>query len=159
MVNGAARDAGVEPGRVGAIDRRVRRVAIGEHPGDARSHRPGVAGVEPDVRFDSGIVIVVVGCVVVTRKNARLVGEILALFASLGVSRISFSRFSPAGYAVQHAADLLPSRSDVLAALALFALARRPLARAPAWLTRVPAYVLGSLATLWCFECVSAFWT
>ena len=47
----------------------------------------------------------------------------------------------------------------VLAALALFALARRPLARAPAWLTRVPAYVLGSLATLWCFECVSAFWT
>lgn len=63
--------------------------------------------------------ITVVGCVVVTRKNARLVGEILALFASLGVSRISFSRFSPAGYAVQHAADLLPSRSDVLAALAL----------------------------------------
>lgn len=47
----------------------------------------------------------------------------------------------------------------VLAALALLALARRPLALAPAWLARVPAYVLGSLATLWCFECVAAFWT
>ncbi len=71
------------------------------------------------IRALRGAGIPVVGCVVVTRKNARLVGDILALFASLGVSRISFSRFSPAGYAVRHAAELLPSRSDVLAALAL----------------------------------------
>jgi radical SAM protein with 4Fe4S-binding SPASM domain len=61
----------------------------------------------------------VVGCVVVTRKNASLVGEILDLFASLGVRRISFSRFSPAGYSVRHAADLLPSRTDIVNALAL----------------------------------------
>lgn len=59
----------------------------------------------------------VVGCVVVTRKNAALVGETLDLFASLGVTSISFSRFSPAGYSVSHAAELLPSRSDILVAL------------------------------------------
>lgn len=60
----------------------------------------------------------VVGCVVVTRNNAAQVGSILDLFASLGVTSISFSRFSPAGYAVRHAAALLPSRSDIVVALA-----------------------------------------
>ncbi len=60
----------------------------------------------------------VVGCIVVTRQNAASVGDILDLFASLGVTSISFSRFSPAGYSVRHAAELLPSRSDVVRALA-----------------------------------------
>jgi len=59
----------------------------------------------------------VVGCVVVTRKNASLVGETLDLFASLGVRSISFSRFSPSGYSSTHAAALLPSRTDILIAL------------------------------------------
>ncbi len=59
----------------------------------------------------------VVGCVVVTRNNAALVGATLDLFASLDVRVISFSRFSPSGYSSAHAAALLPSRSDILVAL------------------------------------------
>lgn len=59
----------------------------------------------------------VVGCVVVTRLNARRVGEIFALWRSLGVEHIAFSRFSPAGYAVAQVAELLPGRDDLIAAL------------------------------------------
>lgn len=59
----------------------------------------------------------VVGCVVVTRKNARLVGDILALWRSLGVTQIALSRFSPAGYAARNVAELLPSVDDAHAAL------------------------------------------
>ena len=58
----------------------------------------------------------VVGCIVVTRKNAVLVAETLALFHSLGVRQIALSRFSPAGYAARNAAALLPSRDDLLVA-------------------------------------------
>jgi pyrroloquinoline quinone biosynthesis protein E len=60
--------------------------------------------------------VCVAGCIVVTRKNAALVGEILDLFVSLGVKTIALSRFSPAGYAARNAAELLPSRSDIVAA-------------------------------------------
>ncbi|MCU0654374.1 MAG: radical SAM protein [Polyangiaceae bacterium] len=59
----------------------------------------------------------VVGCVVVTRKNAHHLGATLALWASLGVEHVALSRFSPAGYAVGQIASLLPSRSDLVAAL------------------------------------------
>lgn len=58
----------------------------------------------------------VVGCTVVTRKNAARVAEILELFHSLDVRHIALSRFSPAGYAARHAAELLPSRDDLLVA-------------------------------------------
>lgn len=58
----------------------------------------------------------VVGCTVVTRKNAARVAEIFALFQSLDVHHIALSRFSPAGYAARHAAELLPSREDLLVA-------------------------------------------
>ena len=58
----------------------------------------------------------VVGCMVVTRKNAHHVGETLALFESLGVKSLALSRFSPAGYAAKQVAELLPSRSDLLVA-------------------------------------------
>ncbi len=58
----------------------------------------------------------VVGCIVITRKNAAYVGETLTLFKSLGVKHIALSRFSPAGYAASHAAELLPSRDDLLVA-------------------------------------------
>lgn len=60
----------------------------------------------------------VVGCVVVTRKNARLVGEVLDQFRELGVPTVALSRFSPAGFAAAHVAELLPSRSEVMHALA-----------------------------------------
>ena len=59
----------------------------------------------------------VAGCIVVTRKNAHLVGDILDLFRSLGVRLVALSRFSPAGYAGAHVAELLPSRTDVITAL------------------------------------------
>lgn len=59
----------------------------------------------------------VVGCVVVTRKNAALVGEVLDQFRELGVTTVALSRFSPAGYAASHVAALLPSRSEVMTAL------------------------------------------
>ncbi|MDF3069429.1 MAG: hypothetical protein K0R38_5030 [Polyangiaceae bacterium] len=59
----------------------------------------------------------VVGCVVVTRLNARRVGEIFALWRSLGIAHIAFSRFSPAGYAVEQVAELLPGREDLVEAL------------------------------------------
>ncbi|MBX3214454.1 MAG: radical SAM protein [Labilithrix sp.] len=58
----------------------------------------------------------VVGCTVITRKNAARLGEILTLFQSLGVKHMALSRFSPAGYAARHAAELLPSRDDLLVA-------------------------------------------
>lgn len=58
----------------------------------------------------------VVGCVVVTKKNAPHLAEILTLFKSLDVTHIALSRFSPAGYAARHAAELLPSRDDLLVA-------------------------------------------
>ncbi|MEM6997063.1 MAG: radical SAM protein [Myxococcota bacterium] len=61
----------------------------------------------------------VAGCIVVTRKNAHLVGDILELFRERGVSLVALSRFSPAGYAAAHVAELLPSRSDVIRALEL----------------------------------------
>lgn len=60
----------------------------------------------------------VVGCVVVSRKNAHVVGPTLDLFASIGVREISFSRFSPSGYATKQLAELLPSRSEIVRALA-----------------------------------------
>ena len=58
----------------------------------------------------------VVGCVVVTSKNAPVLGEILELWHELGVRHVALSRFSPAGYSVQHAAELLPSRKHLMTA-------------------------------------------
>ena len=58
----------------------------------------------------------VVGCVVVTRKNAPVLGEILELWHQLGVRQVALSRFSPAGYAAAQVAELLPSRSDLMLA-------------------------------------------
>jgi radical SAM protein with 4Fe4S-binding SPASM domain len=58
----------------------------------------------------------VVGCVVVTRRNGPVLGEILNLWHSLGVRQIALSRFSPAGYAVSHAARLLPTRASLIEA-------------------------------------------
>lgn len=59
----------------------------------------------------------VVGSIVITRKNARVVGEILQVWHELGIDHVALSRFSPAGYSAQFIAELLPSRSDMIAAL------------------------------------------
>ncbi len=58
-----------------------------------------------------------VGCIVITRKNAKEVGAILEQFRRLGVRSVALSRFSPAGYAAKNVAELLPSRSDMVEAL------------------------------------------
>jgi radical SAM protein with 4Fe4S-binding SPASM domain len=60
--------------------------------------------------------VTVGGCTVVTRKNAARIAETLDLWRSLGVEQIALSRFSPAGYAARYAAELLPSRGDLLTA-------------------------------------------
>lgn len=60
----------------------------------------------------------VVGSIVVTRKNAGEVGDILDLWRSLDVTTVALSRFSPAGYASAHVAELLPSRGELVVALA-----------------------------------------
>lgn len=61
----------------------------------------------------------VAGCIVITRKNADRVAEILELFRSLDVELVALSRFSPSGFAAQSVAELLPSRSDMIRALEL----------------------------------------
>jgi radical SAM protein with 4Fe4S-binding SPASM domain len=82
-----------------------------EHVGEGHFART-LAGVEALKRHG----VTVVGCVVVTKKNSLALGEILALWHSLGVKHIALSRFSPAGYAVSYAAQLLPSRADLMTA-------------------------------------------
>lgn len=85
-----------------------------EHTGRGKAHfDKTIAGI----RSLQAHGVNVVGCIVVTRKNAHLVGDTLALWKSLGVTQISFSRFSPAGYASKNVAELLPSVSDAELAL------------------------------------------
>lgn len=62
--------------------------------------------------------ITVAGCVVVTRLNAARLGDTLRLWASLGVRDVALSRYSPAGWAAEQIAALLPSRSELAEALA-----------------------------------------
>lgn len=46
----------------------------------------------------------------------------------------------------------------VILAVAAIHAARGLLRRAPPWMGRAPAYILGSLAAFWCIERVAAFW-
>ncbi len=107
-------------------ERRVRSLQITLNGSTAALHEEHV-GAGHFERTLSGIRalraagVTVVGCVVVTRKNAADVGRILELWKSLGVSSIALSRFSPAGYAANHAAALLPGRDDLIRAFELAA--------------------------------------
>ncbi len=81
-------------------------------------HAGGEAFFEATLRgirtlADHGVALA--GCTVVTSKNASATAEILGLWQSLGVSQIALSRFSPAGHAVAQAAQLLPTRGDMIA--------------------------------------------
>jgi radical SAM protein with 4Fe4S-binding SPASM domain len=82
-----------------------------EHVGEGHFDKT-LAGIAALLRHG----VRVVGCVVVTRKNATRVGEILELWHSLGVRQIALSRFSPAGYAVGQVAELLPTREQLVEA-------------------------------------------
>lgn len=55
----------------------------------------------------------VAGCIVITKKNAAVVDRILELWQSFGVRQVALSRFSPAGYAARHVAQLLPSAVEL----------------------------------------------
>lgn len=100
----------------------IRCIQITLNGPNAELHRAHVGGDHFDATIE-GIRalrrhrVPVAGCIVVTRRNAAVVGEILDLFAELGVTLIALSRFSPAGYAAAHVAELLPSRSDMVTAL------------------------------------------
>lgn len=83
-----------------------------EHVG-AGHHAATMVGIEALRRHG----VTVAGCIVITRKNAAVVGEILTQWEALGARDVALSRFSPAGYAASHAAELLPSRSELLSAL------------------------------------------
>lgn len=61
----------------------------------------------------------VAGCIVVTKKNAAVVDQILRLWQELGVDVVALSRFSPAGYAARHAAQLLPTVPELTRAFEL----------------------------------------
>lgn len=85
----------------------------GDETGSAISHfERTIAGIQALRRAG----VTVVGCTVITRKNAMHLAEIITLFRSLGIRHMALSRFSPAGYAARHAAELLPSREDLLVA-------------------------------------------
>ncbi len=83
-----------------------------EHVGGEGHFDKAIAGIKALKKAG----VPVVGCIVVTKKNAPRVAETLTLFRSLGVRHIALSRFSPAGYAARHAAELLASRDDLLVA-------------------------------------------
>ncbi|MBK8256592.1 MAG: radical SAM protein [Polyangiaceae bacterium] len=85
-----------------------------EHVGQG-CFEPTLRGIRTLLEHNVGVS----GSIVVTRKNARSVADILTVFRELGVVDIALSRFSPAGYATSHIAELLPSRSDLVAALTL----------------------------------------
>ncbi len=89
-------------------DRALHEEHVGEGHWDAT-----LRGIETLKRHG----VTVAGCVVVTRKNAHVVGEILDLWRSLGVTNIALSRYSPAGYAASQVAELLCSRSELIVAL------------------------------------------
>lgn len=82
-----------------------------EHVGEGH-FAPTLRGLEALQKYG----VPVVGCVVVTKQNGPRLGEILELWHSLGVRHIALSRFSPAGYAVSHAARLLPTRASLIEA-------------------------------------------
>lgn len=101
---------------------RVRCVQVTLNGASAELHEEHVGGTHFEATLE-GIRamrrhgVPVAGCIVVTRRNAAVVGEILDLFVELGVKLIALSRFSPAGYASEHVAALLPSRRDMITAL------------------------------------------
>jgi len=91
---------------------------------DAALHDAQVGGAHFEatlrgVRHLRAARVPVEGSIVLTKRNVDRVGDTLRLFASLGVRKVALSRFSPAGYAVARADELLPTREDVTRALEL----------------------------------------
>jgi radical SAM protein with 4Fe4S-binding SPASM domain len=105
---------------------RLRSVLVTLNGPDAALHDAQVGGAhfEATIRGIGHLRahrIPVEGSIVLTRRNVARVGETLALFRALGVRKIALSRFSPAGYALAFADELLPSPADVTHALEIAA--------------------------------------
>ena len=85
---------------------------------DAALHDAQVGGAHFEatvrgIRLLRAARVPVEGSIVLTRRNVDRVTETLSLFLELGVKKIALSRFSPAGYAVDRARELLPTREEV----------------------------------------------
>jgi radical SAM protein with 4Fe4S-binding SPASM domain len=83
-----------------------------EHVGEG-CYEPTLAGIRALKKFG----VTIAGCIVITRKNARFVGQILEQWRELGARDVALARYSPAGYASEQVAELLPTRSELLEAL------------------------------------------
>jgi len=109
---------------------RVLSVLVTLNGPDAELHDAQVGGAHFDatlrgIRSLRAAGVRVEGSIVLTKRNADRIAETLGLFASLGVRKVALSRFSPAGYALAHASELLPTREDVTRALEQAVLAKR----------------------------------
>ncbi len=62
--------------------------------------------------------VYVSGSLLVTARSAQSASRVLQRFASLGILGIAFNRFNPSGFAMEAAQPLLPTRTQVLVALA-----------------------------------------
>lgn len=97
-----------------------RSIQVTLNADDATLHDSLVGGAGHFDRTLSGLAalrkhgINVVGCMVVNRRNASRTAAVLQMFQAMGVTQVALSRFSPAGYAAQHVAELLPGRQDLL---------------------------------------------
>jgi radical SAM protein with 4Fe4S-binding SPASM domain len=58
----------------------------------------------------------VTGCIVVTRRNAAHVAEIIELWQGIGAKQLALSRFSPAGMSLERMRSWLPRRQDLVMA-------------------------------------------
>jgi radical SAM protein with 4Fe4S-binding SPASM domain len=106
--------------RLAPLDPIFVQITLNGPEAELHEEHVGKGHFEPTLRGIRALIargVTVAGSIVVTRKNARRVGEILTLFRSLGVQQIALSRYSPAGFASEQVAELLPSRSDLLEAL------------------------------------------
>lgn len=105
--------------RLAAYDVTYVQVTLNGPTAELHEAHVGPGHFEPTLRGIRALArhgVPVVGCVVVTRQNGPVLGEILELWHSLGVRQIALSRFSPAGFAVSHAARLLPTRASLIEA-------------------------------------------
>ncbi|MFO0616261.1 MAG: radical SAM protein [Polyangiaceae bacterium] len=102
---------------------RLRSILVTLNGPDAATHETSTGGADvAAARFDDTVggigklrraKVPVEGSIVITRRNAARVPEIVELFAALGVKKVALSRFSPAGYGTEFARALLPSPAEV----------------------------------------------
>ncbi len=106
--------------RLAPLDPLFVQITLNGPTADLHEEHVGRGHFEPTIRGIKALRargVTVAGSIVITRKNARVVGEILEVFRSLGAVDVALSRYSPAGYAAEQVAELLPSRSELLEAL------------------------------------------